>query len=165
MTYKDNTPTFNVNRKVVNFKDFLANPNAEKEELEKMDRQNKPNTDDQQKNMANSRYKFNNTTRKMDDLSPAEIEDKIEAIEELEEGFDPMVGIDNFLNNPVMVSLATAWLLSGRYKIENLKSNMKAMKDDFLDYCNSMGYVIDKDILDFKFNQIIERIKKILKIN
>jgi len=164
MTYKDNTPTFNVNRKVVNFKDFSANPNAEKEELEKMDRQNKPNTDDQQKNMANSRYKFNNTTRKMDDLSPAEIEDKIEAIEELEEGFDPMVGIDNFLNNPVMVSLATAWLLSGRYKIENLKSNMEAMKDDFLDYCNSMGYVIDKDVLDFKFNQIIERIKNILKI-
>jgi|LauGreDrversion4_2_1035121.scaffolds.fasta_scaffold145186_2 hypothetical protein len=165
MTYKDNTPTFNVNRKVVNFKDFSANPNAEKEELKKMDRQNIPNSDEHQKNMANSRYKFNNTTRKMDDLSPAEIEDKIEAIEELEEGFDPMVGIDNFLNNPVMVSLATAWLLSGRYKIENLKSNMKAMKDDFLDYCNSMGYVIDKDILDFKFNQIIERIKKILKIN
>lgn len=164
MTYKDNTPTFNVNRKVVNFKDFSANPNAEKEELKKMDRQNKPNTDDQQKNMANSRYKFNHTTRKMDDLSPAEIEDKIEAIEELEEGFDPMVGIDNFLNNPVMVSLATAWLLSGRYKIENLKSNMKAMKDDFLDYCNSMGYAIDKDVLDFKFSQIIERIKNILKI-
>ena len=85
MTYKDNTPTFNVNRKVVNFKDFSANPNAEKEELKKMDRQNKPNTDDQQKNMANSRYKFNNTTRKMDDLSPAEIEDKIDAIDELEE--------------------------------------------------------------------------------
>lgn len=165
MTYKDNTPTFNVNRKVVNFKDFSANPNAEKQELKKMDRQNIPNSDEHQKNMANSRYKFNNTTRKMDDLSPAEIEDKIEAIEELEEGFDPMVGIDNFLNNPVMVSLATAWLLSGRYKIENLKSNMKAMKDDFLDYCNSMGYAIDKDVLDFKFSQIIERIKKILKIN
>ena len=161
---RDNTPTFNVNRKVVNFKDFSANPNAEKEELEKMDRQNKPNTDDQQKNMANSRYKFNQTTRKMDDLSPSEIEDKIEAIEELEEGFDPMIGIDNFLNNPVMVSLATAWLLSGRYKIGNLKSNIVGMKDDFLDYCNSMDYVIDKDILDFKFNQMIEKIKKIIKI-
>ena len=81
---RDNTPTFNVNRKVANYKDFLANPNAEKEELEKMDRQNKPNSDEKQKNMANSRYKFNNTTRKMDDLSPAEIEDKIDAIEELE---------------------------------------------------------------------------------
>ena len=85
MTYKDNQPTFNVNRKVVNFKDFLANPNAEKEELKKMNKQNKPNTDDQQKNMGNSRYKFNHTTRKMDDLSPAEIKDKIDAIEELEE--------------------------------------------------------------------------------
>ena len=85
MTYKDNQPTFNVNRKVVNFKDFSANPNAEKEELKKMNKQNKPNTDDQQKNMGNSRYKFNHTTRKMDDLSPAEIKDKIEAIDELEE--------------------------------------------------------------------------------
>ena len=88
MTYKDNTPTFNVNRKVANFKDFSANPNAEKEELKKMDRQNKPNTDDQQKNMANSRYKFNNTTRKMDDLSSAEIKDKIDAIEGLEEAIN-----------------------------------------------------------------------------
>ena len=85
MTYKDNQPTFNVNRKVVNFKDFSANPNAEKEELKKMNKQNKPNTDDQQKNMGNSRYKFNHTTRKMDDLSPAEIKDKIEDIDELEE--------------------------------------------------------------------------------
>ena len=32
---RDNTPTFNVNRKVVNFKDFSDNPNAEKEELKK----------------------------------------------------------------------------------------------------------------------------------
>ena len=88
MTYKDNQPTFNVNRKVVNFKDFSANPNAEKEELKKMNKQNKPNTDDQQKNMGNSRYKFNHTTRKMDDLSPAEIKDKIEAIDELEETND-----------------------------------------------------------------------------
>lgn len=84
MTYKDNQPTFNVNRKVVNFKDFLANPNAEKEELEKMDRQNKPNSDEHQKNFANSRYKYNKVTHKMDDLSPAEIEDKIDAIEDFE---------------------------------------------------------------------------------
>jgi hypothetical protein len=100
MTYKDNQPTFNVNRKVVNFKDFLANPNAEKEELKKIDRQNKPNTDDQQKNMANSRYKFNKTTRKIDDLSPAEIKDKIETIEGLEEGInnDSMYAISEYFS-------------------------------------------------------------------
>ena len=46
MTYKDNTPTFNVNRKVVNFKDF--NKDAEEVELKKMKRQNKPNSERQQ---------------------------------------------------------------------------------------------------------------------
>lgn len=84
MTYKDNQPTFNVNRKVVNFKDFLANPEAEKQELEKVRRSTKPNSEDQQQ-IGNTRFKFNNTTRKMDDLSPEMIDDKIEAIEELEE--------------------------------------------------------------------------------
>ena len=84
MTYKDNQPTFNVgNRKVVNFKDFLSNPKGEETDLKKVRRSTKPNSEDQQ-HIGNSRYKFNKTTRKMDDLSPAEIDDSIEAIEELE---------------------------------------------------------------------------------
>ena len=37
MTYKDNQPTFNVgNRKVVNFKDYLQNKDAEKAKLTKI---------------------------------------------------------------------------------------------------------------------------------
>ena len=84
MSYKENTPTFNVNRKVVNFKDFLSDPKGEETDLKKVRRSTKPNSEDQQ-HIGNSRYKFNKTTRKMDDLSPAEIDDSIEAIEELEE--------------------------------------------------------------------------------
>lgn len=84
MTYKDNTPTFNVNRKVVNFKDFLANMDDEKEELKKMNRQNKPNSDEHQQHIGNSRYKYNKVTHKMDDLSPEEIKDKINSIDEIE---------------------------------------------------------------------------------
>jgi hypothetical protein len=139
---RDNTPTFNVNRKVVNFKDFLANPNAEKEELEKMDRQNKPNTDDQQKNMANSRYKFNNTTRKMDDLSPAEIEDKIEAIEGLEEG----------VNNDSMYAISDSF-----NKVKNemnlLESRLKnARSEELQEYLNEfMNVRIGFDSLYKKF--------------
>ena len=83
--------------------------------------------------------------------------------ENIKESFDPMVGIDNFLNNPIMVTLATAWLLSGKFKVSNLKSNLEEMKNDFLDYCNSMGYSIDKEILDLKFKQLINRVKGILK--
>jgi len=88
----------------------------------------------------------------------------VRSSENIKEDFDPMVGIDNFLNNPVMIALVTAWLLSGRYKVDNLKSNLKGMKNDFLDYCNSMGYIIDKEVLDFKFNQLINRVKKIIKM-
>ena len=78
----------------------------------------------------------------------------------IKEEFNPMDGIDNFLNNPTMIALATAWLLMGKYKVDNLKS----WKNDFLDYCNSMGYTIDKEVLDFKFNQLIDKVKKIIKL-
>jgi hypothetical protein len=131
MTYKDNTPTFNVNRKVVNFKDFSANPNAEKEELEKVDRQNKPNTDDQQKNMGNSRYKFNNTTRKMDDLSPAEIKDKIDAIEELEESIVNESHIDYEVMNKIQKTEAYKTLKEEFKKsIDTFNQELKRVSDE-----------------------------------
>jgi len=86
MTYKDNTPTFNVgDRKVVNFKDFSKDIESEKEELNKIKRQNKPNSERQQR-IGNTRIKYNKVTHKMDwNLSPDMIKDKIDAIEELEE--------------------------------------------------------------------------------
>jgi len=80
MTYKDNQPTFNVNRKVVNFKDFSAP--KEEAELKKIKRQNKPNSERQQL-IGNPRAKYNKVTHKMDwNLNPGYIEDKIEAIED-----------------------------------------------------------------------------------
>jgi hypothetical protein len=85
MTFKDNTPTFNVNRKVVNFKDFSKDIESEKEELDKIKRQNKPNSERQQL-IGNTRIKYNKVSRKMDwNISPDMIKGKIDAIEELEE--------------------------------------------------------------------------------
>jgi hypothetical protein len=85
MTYKDNQPTFNVNRKVVNFKDFSKDIESEKEELDKIKRQNKPNSERQQR-IGNTRIKYNKVTHKLDwNLSPDMIKDKIDAIEELDE--------------------------------------------------------------------------------
>ena len=86
MTYKDNTPTFNVgDRKVVNFKDFSKDIESEKEELNKIKRQNKPNSERQQR-IGNTRIKYNKVTHKMDwNLSPDMVKGKIDAIEELEE--------------------------------------------------------------------------------
>jgi hypothetical protein len=77
--------SYNVNRKVATFGDFSNNIESEKEELKKVRRSTVPNTDDQQQHIGNGRYKFNKVTRKMDDLSPKEVQDKLDAIEDLEE--------------------------------------------------------------------------------
>ena len=81
MTYKHNTPTFNVDRKVVNFKDWAANYDSEKEELKKMKRGTKPNSE-RQKFFADKRAKYNPVSHKNDFMTPDEVEDKLDAMEE-----------------------------------------------------------------------------------
>ena len=82
MTYKDNQPTFNVgNRKVVNFKDYLQNKDAEKAKLTKADLQSKPNSEDQQ-HLGNKRTEYNPVTHKLTDYSVDEIEDTLDSMEE-----------------------------------------------------------------------------------
>jgi phosphate uptake regulator len=74
---------YNVNKKIVNFKDFSKE--EEKEELTKVKRSFTKNSNDTQKFPNNSKYKFNKVTRKMDDLSLDMVDDSIEKIEELDE--------------------------------------------------------------------------------
>ena len=82
MTYKDNQPTFNVgNRKVVNFKDYLQNKDAEEAKLTKAHLQSKPNSEDQQK-IGNKRTEYNPVTHKLTDYSVDEIENTLDAMEE-----------------------------------------------------------------------------------
>lgn len=76
--HKDNTPIYNVNRQVVNFKDF--HPEEEKPELDKIKKSYKKN--ELEKSQKEKKYKFNNVTRKLDDLDKSEIENKLGAIEE-----------------------------------------------------------------------------------
>lgn len=81
MTYKDNTPTYNVNRRVVNFGDFCKT--CEEPKLKKIRRQTKPNSDDQQ-HIGNFSQKFNPVTRKIDYMSPEEVDDRLNAIEDMD---------------------------------------------------------------------------------
>ncbi len=80
MTYKDNQPTFNVNRKVSNFKDFAT----DKEKLSKADLQRKPNSEDQQ-HLGNKRTEYNPVTHKLTDYSDDEIKDRLDSMDNLEE--------------------------------------------------------------------------------
>ncbi len=84
MTYKDNTPTYNVNRKVANFGAFSSNLEAEKEKLNKVKRSFQPNSD-RQNFLANTRNEFDTVTRKITALTQDEVEDRILSLDELEE--------------------------------------------------------------------------------
>ena len=84
MTYKDNTPTYNVNRKVANFGDFTTNIDAEKEKLQKVKRSFQPNSD-RQSFPSNTRNEFNPVTRKITAYTEDEVEDYLDKIENYEE--------------------------------------------------------------------------------
>ena len=143
MSYKENTPTFNVNRKVVNFKDFLSDPKREETDLKKVRRSTKPNSEDQQ-HIGNSRYKFNKTTRKMDDLSPAEIDDSIEAIEELEEG----------VNNDALYAISDSFnKVSQELNLLNKRLGWSAESEELGEFVSEISQMKVKfDELLIKFN-------------
>jgi len=82
MNYKDSTPTFNTgNRKIVNYKDFIQHEPQEEAELKKMKRQFKK-ADQVRAVNQDHQYKYNKVTHKNDDLVKAEVEDKLDALEE-----------------------------------------------------------------------------------
>lgn len=77
MDYKPNTPNYNT-RKVSNFSDFLS----DKGQLKDLKRSIKPNTNDTQKFTKNSKLNYNKATKKMDDITLPEINDKLDKLEE-----------------------------------------------------------------------------------
>ena len=122
MTYKDNQPTFNINRKVVNFKDF--NKDAEKEELEKLKRQNKPNSERQQL-IGNPRIKYNKVTHKLDfDNNPDLLKDKIASLRESVANSDIMSSIKDSVSYGKFVETL-------KIAIMELESDMKSDSIDF----------------------------------
>jgi len=122
MTYKDNQPTFNINRKVVNFKDF--NKDAEKEELEKLKRQNKPNSERQQL-ISNPRIKYNKVTHKLDfDNNPDLLKDKVASLRESVANSDVISSIKDSVSYGKFVETL-------KIAIMELESDMKSDSIDF----------------------------------
>lgn len=69
------------NSRVLNFNRFSSNLKKEKDELQKMAGMSVKNDDEKHQVPGNTSYKFNKVTNKMDDMTPAEVKDKEEAIE------------------------------------------------------------------------------------
>ena len=70
-----------MNRKVVNFKDYLQNKGSEESKLKKADLQSKPNSEEQQR-LGNKRTEYNPVTHKLTDYSDDEIRDILNDMEE-----------------------------------------------------------------------------------
>lgn len=108
---RDNQPTFNVNRKIANFSDFASN----KETLKKAELQTKPNSEDQQ-HIGNDRNEFDPNTHKVTQVTPDEVKDKLDAIEELE-GVEKKSTIKKF-NESVFSDDGHAGMNGERYEDE-----------------------------------------------
>lgn len=79
--YKDTTPTFNSgNRKIVNYKDFIQNIDKEKEELKTVKKSFSKN--ELEIGLKQHKYKYNKVTHKLDDLTPDEVDDKLDNLED-----------------------------------------------------------------------------------
>lgn len=128
MTYKDITPTYNLNRKVVNFGDFCKT--CEEPKLKKMKRQTTPNSDERQKLPGNFKQKFNPVTRKIDNLSPEEVNDKLDRLEELEESVLNESHVDyDMLDEMTKLS-----------SFNDLRESIRIAIDKFRDTLSEVGY-------------------------
>jgi len=98
-------------KKVKGFEDF--NIEGEKEKLQKIKRSFKPNSD-QQQFTTNTRNEFDEDTRKITAFTKDEVKDKLDAIENLEEGLGAPHGFlpDDFGDEetPVKVKHLIAYL-------------------------------------------------------
>lgn len=122
MTYKDNQPTFNVgNRKVVNFKDYLQNKDAEKAKLTKAHLQSKPNSEDQQ-HPGNTRSEYNPVTHKLTDYSVDEIEDTLDSMEEIEGSLNE--------NNDLLYKEIKGILRDSNHPAESKVSMLRSIADE-----------------------------------
>ena len=71
---------------------------------------------------------------------------------------------------PSWILLAATWInLMSDGGVKGIKkripNNLKLMKRDFIKFANWMGYPIEEDALDYRFNQIINGVKNKLKKN
>jgi len=84
MPYNPNDPNFQTkNSRVLSFNDFEENIGKEKEELKKVNRSFKKPDSEINQTPGNPKFKYNKVTHKIDTLSKAEVEDDLDAIEDM----------------------------------------------------------------------------------
>lgn len=140
MTYKDNTPNYNVNRKVVNYKDFIDNVESEKEKMKGVKRSFQPNSDRQQF-VRNSRTEYNPVTHKLTDYTEGEVDDILEeswrdtgeiSSDDLLELFDGGITVNIYLSDVLELAHVILLMTNGEIfeKTSGSRSWEKYSSDD-----------------------------------
>ena len=140
MTYKTNTPNYK-SKNVNNFSDFLDNIESEKGELKDLKRSINPNSDNTQKYPKNSKFKFNKVTRKMDDLSLGEIDDKIDSISESKDNL--IASMSRFLED--YASNHTSFERRGMDEGIEILRNSKTLEDGILNINKKIDELTKKE--------------------
>lgn len=78
--------------KIVKFEDFKKE--QEQEKLQDLKRDFTKNSEDTQQFPRNTKFHYNDVTKKMDDLSVDEVDDKIEDLEDVKEAFSKPFSIN-----------------------------------------------------------------------
>lgn len=142
MTYKTNTPNYNNNSKVANFQDFCSD--CEENKLKAIKRSTKRNSPDEHQVIGNTKYKFNSVTRKLDDISPEMVDDRLDELDE------------SFLHPSDDYNLIDSMKNTESY--DELKESLKKLLDDFCekmkdecgydegitDHCRSMSLLLSE---------------------
>lgn len=85
MPYNPNDPNYQTkSSRVLSFNDFEKNIGKEEEELKKVKRSYVNNDTENNQTIGNPKFKYNKVTHKIDSLSKAEVEDDLEALEDME---------------------------------------------------------------------------------
>jgi hypothetical protein len=94
MIYKTNTPNYKT-KNLSSFADFISDVESEKEDLKDIKKGFNPNHNDTQKYTKNSKLNFNKVTRKIDDITLDDVNDKLENLEESKIDDDIFIKITN----------------------------------------------------------------------
>lgn len=151
MPYNPNDPLYQTGMsRVMNFHDFEQEKHHEVEDLKKMKR-NFKKRGEMHSAPGERKHKWNMTTHKIDDLSHEEVEDKVDALQELEENHHAIQNYMFFANLKTLCRLSRKMLNMDRHELDQMLSehnwaldHIATSKDDVEEVFNwVMSYKYD----------------------
>jgi hypothetical protein len=66
------------------------------------------------------------------------------------------------ISDAAKLILLTKFIIDGRFSPEYLSQTAGNLKHGFISFAKSMGYQIDEEFLDYKFDELVSKIKSVI---